>query len=192
MNIALPTWCGRISPVLDVAENFLLVEAGDSGEVVRTEIRLADGVFPLKVGQLSKLGVEVLICGALSREMEALLNASGIQVIPHTCGPAEEVLQAFLNGQFTGETFLMPGCCGHRRRQGHRWQENQMNTQFFNQGRPNMPKRDGTGPQGQGPGTGRGKGTCGTGDGRGNRPGRGNGAGRGRGGRRGNEPGRSA
>jgi predicted Fe-Mo cluster-binding NifX family protein len=165
MNIALPTWRGRISPVLDVAGNFLLVEARDAGEAVRTESRLDAGSLAQKVAQLSSLGVEVLICAALSREMETFLAAAGIQVIPHICGPTEEVLRAYLDGQFTGETFLMPGCCGHRRRHGHRAQEDQMGTQLPGQRALYTPANDGTAPQGQGTGSGRGRATCGSGGG---------------------------
>jgi len=45
----------------------------------------------------------------------ALLNF-GIEIIPQTCGEVETVLAAFAAGCFSEEAFLMPGCCGERRR----------------------------------------------------------------------------
>jgi predicted Fe-Mo cluster-binding NifX family protein len=58
----------------------------------------------------------VLICGAISRPLEAMLLSAGVEVIPQTCGPVEEVLKAFMSGKLTEKAFLMPGCCGRRRR----------------------------------------------------------------------------
>jgi len=60
--------------------------------------------------------MSVLICGALSQALEALLLAAGLQVVPNTCGPVEEVANAYLSGRLTEGAFLMPGCCRRRRR----------------------------------------------------------------------------
>ena len=45
-----------------------------------------------------------------------MLVSKGMEVIPHACGPVEDVLRAYVSGQLTDEAFLMPGCCGRRRR----------------------------------------------------------------------------
>ena len=66
--------------------------------------------------RLQALGVETLICGAISRPLEAMLAAGGIEVIPHVCGEAEKVLQAFLSAGLQDDQFAMPGCCGQQRR----------------------------------------------------------------------------
>ena len=54
--------------------------------------------------------------------LAAMLVSSGVRLIPHTCGPTEEVLRAFARGQLPDDAFLMPGCCRQRRRfrGGHR------------------------------------------------------------------------
>jgi predicted Fe-Mo cluster-binding NifX family protein len=56
------------------------------------------------------LGVDVLICGAISAPLRAVLAAEGVRVIPNRCGFVEEVLRAFLSGELTEQAFLMPGC----------------------------------------------------------------------------------
>ncbi|MBN1586655.1 MAG: NifB/NifX family molybdenum-iron cluster-binding protein [Candidatus Omnitrophica bacterium] len=116
MRIAIPIWCGRISPVFDVAGNLLLVDVGEGGELRRKEVSLSETEFSSRVRRIAELEANVLICGAISQPMEASLNAAGVRVIGDTCGPVEEVLRAFLLRRLSDGTFSMPGCCGRRRR----------------------------------------------------------------------------
>lgn len=116
MRVAVPHWQGRVSPVFDVARNVLVVEIGGSGDPVRQELAL-DGDDPRsRAMRLVESGAEVLVCGAISRPMEQAVLAAGIEVIPQTCGEIECVLAAFLDGRLGQGEFLMPGCCGRRRR----------------------------------------------------------------------------
>ncbi len=65
--------------------------------------------------RIQDLEVGVLICGAISRQLEAGLQAAGIEVLPHICGDVEEVLAAYSCGDLSRECFHMPGCCRRRR-----------------------------------------------------------------------------
>ena len=116
MRIAIPIADGRISPVFDVAEKLVLVDVEAGREVGRTETPLMDEAIELRARRVAQLGVNVLICGAISRPLHALLSAAGVEVIPQTCGEVEEVLGAFVEGRLIGDAFVMPGCCGRRRR----------------------------------------------------------------------------
>ena len=116
MKVAIPIWNGRISPVLDVARHLLVVEIDGGVEAGRREEAIDGTDLARRAERVIRAGVDVLICGAISRPLETMLVASGVEVIPHTCGPVEDVLRALLTGQFTAESFLMPGCCGQRRR----------------------------------------------------------------------------
>ena len=120
MKVAIPTWSGRVSPVFDVARVLLLVDFDGDAEAHRQEAALEETEFAARVRRVAQLGAEVLICGAISMPLEAMLVSAGVRVIPHTCGPAEDVLRAFASGRLTDEAFLMPGCCGRRRRRGRR------------------------------------------------------------------------
>lgn len=116
MRIAIPSWQGRISPVFDVAKTLLLVDVDGSRELGRNERRVVH-VDPLaRARGVAELGANVLICGAISWPLEMALTSAGVRVIPQTCGPVDDVLEAFLRGQLTNNAFLMPGCCGRRRR----------------------------------------------------------------------------
>ena len=121
MKVAITNHDGRVSPVFDVARRLVLVDMEQGREATRKEDVL-DQVNPAaRVQRIAKMGVDVLICGAISRPLQDMLTSSGVQVTPWVCGSVEEVLQAFLCGRLSDASFLMPGCCGRRRRvHGHR------------------------------------------------------------------------
>ncbi|MCK4306350.1 MAG: NifB/NifX family molybdenum-iron cluster-binding protein [Candidatus Eisenbacteria sp.] len=116
MTVVIPTFKGRISPVFDVARHLVLVDVEGGKELGRREARFENTGLVERSKRLAELGAHVLICGAISRPLEAILTSAGVWVIPNTCGLVEEVLRAFLSGQLTQQAFLMPGCRGQRRR----------------------------------------------------------------------------
>jgi len=65
---------------------------------------------PDRVRALSELGVNVVICGAASRELEERLLASGLGLVPDIRGSVAEVIRAYIEGQLTQPGFSMPGC----------------------------------------------------------------------------------
>lgn len=116
MKVALATWNGRISPVFDVARQVLVVRVEDGRAVVRHEESLPGTDPQAQADRLIALASAVLICGAISRPMAALLDARGIRVLPFTAGPVEDVLSAWLAGRLPDPALSMPGCCGRMRR----------------------------------------------------------------------------
>jgi len=105
-----------ISPVFDVAQHLLLVDVEAGRELCRREELLNETNIAGRAMHLARLGVDVLVCGAISRPLEMMLVSGGTQVILHTCGPVEEVLRAYVSGRLTGQAYLMPGCYDRRRR----------------------------------------------------------------------------
>ena len=116
MKIGIPQWQSRVSPVLDSAANLLIVEVADGGETGRRNLPLVS-VGPIdRAHEIKREGTDVLICGALSWPLEAALSSAGIRVVLHICGDVDAVLAAFLDGSLGRGAFVMPGCCGRRRR----------------------------------------------------------------------------
>ena len=66
MKVALTAWEDRISPVFDSARTLLIAEI-KNGEIVdrRFETFIPD-MFSRLSGTLDDLGIDVLICGAIS------------------------------------------------------------------------------------------------------------------------------
>ena len=116
MRLAMPIWNGRISPVFDVANELLVIDVQDGTEVGQEKVRLEGAASTVRAGQLAALRVDVLICGAISRDLEDMVSSAGVSVISQTRGRADRVLRAFISGQLTARAFLMPGCNGHCRR----------------------------------------------------------------------------
>lgn len=115
MIVAIPTLEGRVSPVFDVARCVMVVELDGERELRRQTLALHSPDLTRRVAALTEQAVDVLICGAVSRPLEALLSAAGVRVISQTCGPVEDVLRGFIAGRLSDGAFLMPGCCGRRR-----------------------------------------------------------------------------
>jgi predicted Fe-Mo cluster-binding NifX family protein len=110
VRVAIPYWRQRVSPVFDVAKHLLLVDIEDSAEVARSKTTINETDLLSRVSHFVDLGVELVICGAISRSMKLILEARGIDVIGQVCGNTEEVLEAFLQGHLNDRSFLMPGC----------------------------------------------------------------------------------
>ncbi len=116
MRVGIPTWCGRISPVFDVARCLILVDVERGSEIHREGVTIEATEPTRRAKRLAELGVNTLICGAISASLEASLVSADVGVIPHACGPVDVVLRAFLAGRLADNAFLMPGCCERRRR----------------------------------------------------------------------------
>lgn len=116
MKVAIPQWEGRVSPVFDVAGSLMLADVDAGTSQPRQTVVLDSEDVQRRVSLLVELGVEVLICGAVSWPLELALCNAGVEVIPQTCGEVERVLEAFSHGELNQDAFLMPGCCGRRRR----------------------------------------------------------------------------
>lgn len=110
MNIAIPVWDGKVSPVFDTASRLLILQVEDKKETSRFETYLDEEDLTRRCFRVRDLGVDILICGAISRYFHRTLSAGGINVIPWISGPAEDVLNAYLKGNLFHSRFLMPGC----------------------------------------------------------------------------------
>lgn len=116
MRIAIPHWQNRVSPVLDVARTLLLVDVDCHQITARLDVILEEEDPLGRAMCIKELGVNVLICGAISRPLEQALMSAGIDVIAQICGEVVQVLEAYLANRLEQETYLMPGCCGLKRR----------------------------------------------------------------------------
>ena len=109
-KIAIPEWQGQVSSVFDFASNLLLIDIDGQKETGRTENTFPDEPMPQKVTRLKSLGVDVLICGAISRPLVFMITGLGIELLPYVSGRVDEVLNAYLAGRLTEQRFSMPGC----------------------------------------------------------------------------------
>jgi len=116
--IGIPVWNNRVSPVLDSAGQLLVVDFEDGSETSRRKIDLAEPFLAQKVRRICQAGIDTIICGAVSRHLEMMLTASGIEVIPWVRGEVNDILEAHLAGSLEREAFHLPGCFRRRERRG--------------------------------------------------------------------------
>jgi predicted Fe-Mo cluster-binding NifX family protein len=121
MKIAMPIWNGFVSSVLDFAHKLLLVDIENGHELNRSEVMLIPESVPQRAGRLKSLGVDVLICGAISQPLMYMLTGSGIEVLPYVTGRVDELLQAYMTGQLGQQQFILPGFWSGARKGFGRW-----------------------------------------------------------------------
>lgn len=116
MKTAFAYWDDRIAPVFDTARQINIVEA-ESGNIISESQETIPEELPVrKALRLAELGINCLVCGAISRQLSRLVTAYGIQVVPFVAGDLREVITAWLDGSLGREGFAMPGCFGPVRR----------------------------------------------------------------------------
>jgi predicted Fe-Mo cluster-binding NifX family protein len=120
MKVAIPIWQGKVSSVFDFAHTLLLVELENGIEKERKEIELADKSGLKRADILKRLGVRVLICGAISRPLADMIHSLQIRILPCVTGSTEEILNAYKTGQLDFPKYAMPGCWKGAHRGCHR------------------------------------------------------------------------
>ena len=116
MKVAMPVSSGRISTVFDFARRLLVVEYEDGREIGRRETGLDEQIPLSRAHRIENLGIDRLICGAISRHLAKHFEDAGIEVFPLVSGSVKEVLAAHLSGELEQTRFLMPGCTPEQRR----------------------------------------------------------------------------
>jgi len=120
MKLAITDWNGRVSPLFDTADTVIVFKIENNREQNRSRVYLNPAGPVAKAKALSRLAVNVVVCGAISREFETMLTAAGITVVGNICGLTENVLQAHLNKKLNNRVFRLPGSnCPRRKRSGH-------------------------------------------------------------------------
>jgi predicted Fe-Mo cluster-binding NifX family protein len=121
MKLALTIWKGRISPVFDVSRKIRILRIEEGAVRDEREEAFLETDPVSKIARLAEIGVDTLICGAISRQLAGIAAAYGVRVIPFVAGDAPEVMEAFLSGAMPNLKFVMPGCrLRHTRHRGGR------------------------------------------------------------------------
>jgi predicted Fe-Mo cluster-binding NifX family protein len=109
MKVAVTVWEDTVSTVCDFSSRLLVFDVMGNEVKNRSLISFQTGIMPERMNQFEALGIEVLLCGAISRPLERMIRASGVKVIPCLRGSIEEVLRAYLEGGLSDARFTLPG-----------------------------------------------------------------------------------
>jgi len=116
-RVAIPIWQGRVSPVLDTAERLLICEVGAGEKLSPRTVEMPTDDIRDRSVLMQRLGINTVLCGAVSRPLHDLLIRAGMAVRPWLTGVVEDVLAAYAEGQPDLDRFRLPGC-GRRQRRG--------------------------------------------------------------------------
>ena len=108
MRIAITEHENRISPVFDSSQ-WLHVFDADDDHVKELREYIGDRSPFGKIIRLKDLGVDVLICGAITRPLQFDLVNEQIKVYAFICGEVKAVLNDFLKNKRIDRQFAMPG-----------------------------------------------------------------------------------
>jgi len=115
MIVAISVWNQRIAPVFDVSRTALICLTSRD-RVIREYLEELSEEDPVgKIHNLQSHKAEVLICGAISRNILDLAEMYGIATFPFTSGGVEAVKTAYLQDRLGEAVFARPGCRRRRR-----------------------------------------------------------------------------
>jgi hypothetical protein len=109
MKAAFATWHERIAPLFDTSRHAHLLEVLP-GCIPIERREYFSGESPVQnVLRLVEWEVDTLVCGAISRPLQAIVMAHGIQIIAFVSGDLREVMDAWLDGHIHDLQYAMPG-----------------------------------------------------------------------------------
>lgn len=110
MKVAFSFFEDRIAPVFDAAERILVAETEGASILTETVARLTAAQPLERAAALAGMGVQVVVCGAISADLQRYLVSRGLRVVPFVAGDLRDIMQAWLGGRMEAGEYRMPGC----------------------------------------------------------------------------------
>ena len=144
--IAIPVMRGRVAPVLNWCSRLMIFPASPENGRAR-ELRIPELEAVARLQLLQSKGVSILICGALSADLDYCAAQLGLRIIPGVSGEIDEVLQAYRQNRLDRPEFWLPGCRGPRRYRQDLGKENCLANAADQGGQEIMPREQAVGEQ---------------------------------------------
>ena len=93
----------RVAYRLDFADTILVAVKNKEGKLCLEEIILAESNPIRRVRQIVNLGIDTLVCGAMSSFVFRMFQYHGIEIVGGVTGDPQKVLEQYLNGALRGE-----------------------------------------------------------------------------------------
>ncbi len=111
--IAFPVFQDRVSPLMDVSNRYIIYETEDGKIKQRIDISLnADGECQ-RVEKLKEIGVNTIICGAVSGYVAHIVDEKGMRLLSMIYGPIDEIIEHYLKNSLG--TYCSGACNGRKR-----------------------------------------------------------------------------
>jgi len=98
MKLAIAACDGRVSQRLDCAQALIVILTEMGRSYDPKVMSIADWPAHGRCVRVAQLGIEELICGAVSKFDEAGSGASGILLVTGVSGPVDKIIEAIHSG----------------------------------------------------------------------------------------------
>lgn len=112
--LALAVFEERISSIFDNSNELVLASRKGEQWIKQPRMKISTHCIEGLVQDFKRIGIKVLICGAISGCLQRVIESHGIHVIPWISGRVDDVLLAYQDGDLS--CFVMPGCRGCKRK----------------------------------------------------------------------------
>jgi predicted Fe-Mo cluster-binding NifX family protein len=102
--------------VFDVSREALILTIEKGVVASRSIENIETPIASLKLDRLTELGIETLVCGAITEPLQHELSIRGVRVIDFVAGEIDVVVKSLLDGTLPNPALSMPGCCGRQNR----------------------------------------------------------------------------
>jgi predicted Fe-Mo cluster-binding NifX family protein len=103
MRVSIATCQDRVCPRFDRAASLVVIEVQGAREEGRKILDISAWPAHGRAARVAQLGVDQLICGALSSFDEAGFDESPVRLVPRVAGPVDAVIEAILSGAISPE-----------------------------------------------------------------------------------------
>jgi predicted Fe-Mo cluster-binding NifX family protein len=110
MRLALSAFKDGISTVFDASDQFLIIETDGPNDFKKISEKFLTTNPAGRALQLKNQEIDVLICGAISRQMQTAIISQGITVHSFIRGQVNDIVEAYQRNQLGQTDFLLPGC----------------------------------------------------------------------------------
>ncbi|TCS40368.1 NifB/NifX family molybdenum-iron cluster-binding protein [Reinekea marinisedimentorum] len=122
MKVAITVWQQRVSPVFDVSANLLMLSLHDGKIADEQAIPLPTSGPAAKLAFIAALQPDVLICGAMSAQIQHVAETHPWQLYAFMKGSVRRVMRALIAGGVLADDFSLPGCTARNRCcTGNKW-----------------------------------------------------------------------
>ncbi len=98
---------------MDVSSRYAIFETEDGHIKQKMDISLNTEGETRRVEKLKEIGVDTIICGAVSGCVAHIINEKGMRLLPMIYGPVEEIIEHYLTDTL-GSYCPGPGKCAGR------------------------------------------------------------------------------
>jgi predicted Fe-Mo cluster-binding NifX family protein len=103
MRVSIATCYDRVCPRFDCADTLIVIDIRSNREEGHEVLDISAWPAHGRPARVAQLGVDQLICGALSSFDEAGFDESPVRLVPRVSGPVATVIRAILSGS------ILPG-----------------------------------------------------------------------------------